>query len=232
MVSTNQISEIGLLVGEPARAAMLMALMNGRALTASELARCAGVTPQTASSHLARLSAANLLKMEKQGRHRYHRLASPEIAKMLESIMQIASGNTPQVRKIVVGPRDRALRRARTCYDHFAGGLGVAIADALSAKGAIEFDDDAGLVTPDGLALFERLGIAVDGAGPRSTRPLCRPCLDWSERRPHVAGKLGKAICTFFFKDNLVRRIKDTRAVEVTAKGRTALREMFDVREF
>lgn len=232
MVNTNQIAEIGLLVGEPARAAILTALMGGQALTATELARCAGVTPQTASSHLSRLTAANLLTVQKQGRHRYHRLANADVAKMLEGIMQIAAGTTPQARKIVLGPRDTALRKARTCYDHFAGQLGVAIADSLVSRGAIEFDDDAGLITPTGFAWLTELGIELDPPGKRSNRPFCRPCLDWSERRPHVAGRLGKAICLHFMERKLVRRIKNTRALEVTPNGRIALRDMFGIRDF
>lgn len=230
MVSTNRIAEIGALIGDPARAAFLMALMDGQALTASELARAAGVTPQTASSHLARLTAANLLAVETQDRHRYHRLANADIATMLEGLMQIAAANLPVPRKVVVGPRDAALRRARTCYDHFAGRLGVAIAEALAAQGAIAFDDDAGVITKRGLAFLAGHGIALDAAGSR--RPLCRPCLDWSERRPHVAGRLGKAICGHFMDAGLVRRIKDTRAVEVTPKGRQALREVFGISDF
>ncbi len=232
MVNTNQIAEIGLLVGEPARAAILTALMDGQALTASELARCAGITPQAAISHLARLSTARLLKVEKQGRHRYHRLANADIAKMLEGMMQIASDRSPTPRKIVAGPRDAALRKARTCYDHFTGQLGVSITAALETMGAIELDDDAGLITSEGLKLIDQLGIELDPQGERSKRPLCRPCLDWSERRPHVAGKLGKAISTHFFDRRLVRRIKDTRALSVTPAGRAALREVFNIRDF
>ncbi len=233
MVNINQIAEIGLLVGEPARAAMLAALMDGQALTASELAHCANITPQTASSHLARLRAATLVKMEKQGRHRYHRLASPEIARMLENIMQIASENLPPLRKISVGPRDQAMRQARTCYDHFAGRLGVAITDGLVSQGVIEFDDEAGLISPAGIDFLGDHGIGLAGTAagkPRSTRPLCRPCLDWSERRPHVAGKLGAAICAHFLEKKLVRRIKSSRALEITPNGHTALREIFGVR--
>jgi len=231
MVNTNKVAEVGLLIGEPARAAILLSLMDGRALTASELAHCAGVTPQTASSHLSRLVSAGLLKVEKQGRHRYHRLAAPEIAKMLEGIMQIASAGDTAPRRIVTGPRDDALRKARTCYDHFAGRLGVSITEALEARGVIEFGDDSGVVTTEGLAYLERVGIALAGPGTRSTRPFCRPCLDWSERRPHVAGRLGKAICGHFFDHNLVRRLSGTRAVELTPHGRTALREMFGIRD-
>ena len=233
MVNTNQIAEVGALVGEPARAAILGALMDGRALTATELAGVAGITPQTASSHLARLSGARLLAVEKQGRHRYHRLATPEVARMLEGIMQIASiSSTPQRRKLVVGPRDARMRKARSCYDHFAGRLGVAITDGLIAKGVIEFGDDSGLVTEQGLDFLTQIGIEMPQGGSvplRSSRPLCRPCLDWSERRPHVAGKLGAEICALYLKKGYVRRIEDSRALDVTPRGKKALRDMFAI---
>jgi DNA-binding transcriptional ArsR family regulator len=235
MVSTNQIAEIGMLVGEPARAAILGALMDGRALTATELSRIAGVTPQTASSHLARLTSANLVAVQKQGRHRYHRLARPEVARMLEGIMQIVSGDAAtSKRKIVTGPRDVAMQRARTCYDHFAGRLGVAIADSLVAEGVVELDSEAGLLTEDGTAFLQQRGIEIldSGTGKRkSSRPVCRPCLDWSERRPHIAGKLGAAICTHYFDKGYVRRRNGTRALEITPPGMTALREMFGISE-
>ena len=239
MVNTNRIAEVGMLVGDPARAAMLGALMDGRALTATELAGIAGITPQTASSHLSRLTSAHLLKVERQGRHRYHRLAAPEIARMLEGIMQIASTTADRPgRKLVTGPRDAAMRAARTCYDHFAGNLGVAITDGLVERNIIEFDDEAGLVTEKGIEKLRRAGIDLSGGGrnggaksARSTRPMCRPCLDWSERRPHVAGKLGAAICAHFFAKGYVRRIKGTRALDITPPGRKALRDMFGVTE-
>ena len=136
MASNARFAEVASLAGDPARAGMLHALMDGRAQTASELARVAGVTPQTASGHLARMAAAGLLQVEKQGRHRYHRLASPAVAQMMESIMQVASGVEAMRPAPVTGPRDAALRAARTCYDHLAGRLGVALADALVAGGA------------------------------------------------------------------------------------------------
>jgi DNA-binding transcriptional ArsR family regulator len=131
MASNAMFAEVAALAGDPARAGMLHALMDGRALTASELARVAGITPQTASGHLTRMTAIGLLSVEKQGRHRYHRLAAPAVARMLESIMQVASDLEPSRKRLTVGPRDAALRRARTCYDHLAGQLGVALADAL-----------------------------------------------------------------------------------------------------
>ena len=131
MASNRLFAEVAALAGDPARAGMLHALMDGRALTASELARVAGITPQTTSGHLTRMTAIGLLSVEKQGRHRYHRLAAPAVAHMLESIMQVASDLEPSRKRLTVGPRDAALRRARTCYDHLAGQLGVALADAL-----------------------------------------------------------------------------------------------------
>lgn len=231
MVSTNQIAEIGILVGEPARAAILGALMDGRALTATELSRVAGVTPQTASSHLARLTAADLVTVQKQGRHRYHRLARPEVARMLEGMMQIAAtGSTAPKRKIVTGPRDAAMQRARTCYDHFAGRLGVAISDRLIATGAVELDSESGLLTAKGTALLAGHGIEISGTR-KSSRPVCRPCLDWSERRPHIAGKLGAAICSHYFDKGYVRRRNGTRALEITPPGQIALRDMFGISE-
>jgi DNA-binding transcriptional ArsR family regulator len=229
VVSTNRIAEIAALVGDPARAAMLAALMDGRALTATELARTAGVAPQTASGHLARLSGGGLLAAEKQGRHRYHRLASPAVARMIEGIMQTAAAGAPATRAFVrTGPRDVAMRSARTCYDHLAGRLGVAITDAMIEGGHLEFEDDGGALTDSGATLLERLGIALPVAG-RAGRVFCRPCLDWSERRPHVAGRVGAAICSHCFERGWIRRIPDTRAVEVTPKGRAALRSSFRI---
>ena len=227
MASTDRIAEIGLMAGEPARAAMLAVLMDGRAYTAAELAGAAGITPQTASAHLAELAAAELLTVARQGRHRYHRLASPEVARLLETIMGIAAVGRPRV-----GPRDPVMRAARTCYDHLAGGLGVAIADALLDRGAIELDDDAGIVTERGMAMFAEAGIALDQRPSKSSRPFCRPCLDWSERRPHVAGKLGAAICAYFLDGGLVKRIGGTRALRVTPEGVRALGELFGIREW
>src|SRR5258705_6622117 len=172
MASHARFAEVASLAGDPARAGMLHALMDGRALTASERGRVAGVTPQTASGHLARMASAGLVQVEKQGRHRYHRLASPAVAQMVESIMQVAAGVEAMRPAPVTGPRDAALRAARTCYDHLAGRLGVALADGLVAGGHVELAHDAGLVTDAGVALFGRIGIDVTsfsaGRGKRS----------------------------------------------------------------
>ena len=228
MVSTTKIAEVAALIGDLARAAMLASLMDGRALSAAELAAAAGITPQTASSHLSRLTDAGLLSVQRQGRHRYHRLASPDVARMLEGIMQLASGLAP-ARPVVVGPRDAALRAARTCYDHLAGRLGVGIADALLAGGQVDFDAESGIVTDRGLALFRGLGIEPDTGKRR--RVLCRPCLDWSERRPHLAGALGAALCAHCLDQGWIRRATATRAVDITPLGRRMFRETFGLRE-
>ena len=231
MVSNSRLAEVAALVGDPARAGMLHALMDGRALTASELARTAGIAPQTASGHLARLSAAGILQIEKQGRHRYHRLASPAVAQMMESIMQVAANARPPRTKLWVGPRDLALRTARTCYDHLAGRLGVELADALVAKGYMHLAGDAGAMTDAGVEFLGRIGIAVDrlliDRGRRSAAVLCRPCLDWSERRPHLAGRVGSALCALSLERDWIRRSEGSRAVNVTPKGDRIFREQF-----
>ena len=231
MASNAQFAEVAALAGDPARAGMLHALMDGRALTATELARVAGVAPQTASSHLARMITAGLLAVEKQGRHRYHRLATPAVARMMESIMQVASDLAPARRTLTVGPRDAALRAARTCYDHLAGRLGVALADAMVSGGQVELAGDAGVVTDSGIALLGRIGIDIDGLAPArgrtGRRVLCRPCLDWSERRPHLAGAVGAALCTRALDKGWVRRVEGTRAVAVTRTGERVFRDVF-----
>lgn len=234
MASNAEFAEIAALAGDPGRAGMLHALMDGRALTASELARVAGITPQTASVHLARMAEAGLLSVVKQGRHRYHRLASATVARMMESIMEVASGAATKRQPLSVGPRDAALRAARTCYDHLAGRLSVALADALVTGGQVELSDDAGLVTEAGIELFGRVGIDIDAlielSGKRSTRVLCRPCLDWSERRPHIAGAVGAALCAHSLTKNWIRRVDGTRAVTITPKGERAFQEEFGMR--
>jgi len=228
MTSQARFAEIAALMGDPARVSMLHGLLDGRALTANELASLAGVTPQTASGHLGKLTEAGLMIMVKQGRHRYHRLASHQVAEMMESIMRVAADVPPPAKKLRIGPKDAALRVARTCYDHLAGTLAVALADAMIEKGLVEITDDAGLATERGLAFFETLGLNDPAKDKR--RVFCRPCLDWSVRRPHLAGRLGNALQHQSFERGWIHRIGETRAITVTPKGQQAYREHFGIR--
>ncbi len=227
MLTPSALAGTAALVGDPARANMLAALMDGRALTATELATVAGITPQTASGHLARLTESGLLAMERQGRHRYHRLASPAVAQMIESTMSVAA---PRRKAVVVGPRDAALRRARTCYDHLAGQLGVAIADTMVSRALVELSPDGGALTENGALFLRGIGVEIDLGRPTG-RVFCRPCLDWSERRPHIAGAVGAALCRACFARGWVRRIEGTRAVAVTPSGNAAFKETFGLGE-
>jgi len=234
VTSNARFAEIAALVGDPARASMLHALMDGRALTATMLARVAGVSPQTASGHLSRLTAAGLLSVEKQGRIRNHRLVNAAVARMLESIMQVAAELEPNRVRLTIEPREAALRKARTCYDHFAGQLGVALADALAAQGFVELTTEAGMLTEAGLKFLEAVGLDT---GPmlarrakRSGRVLCRPCFDWSERRSHIGGALGALLCTHSLNNGWTRQLEGTRAVLITPKGERVFRETFGVK--
>jgi len=225
MADGPNIAEVAALVGDPARANILVALMDGRALTAKELAFAAGVAPQTTSGHLAKLTDAHLLTRIRQGRHRYYRVASPLVARMLESITLVAAIEAPP-RHRPRSPRDAALRLARTCYDHLAGRLGVAIADALVARGAVVLSDDGGEVTAEGAALLAG-SLRLDLAEVPRRRAFCRPCLDWSERRVHLAGALGAALAERCFALGWIERLRDSRAVGITPRGRDALRDLF-----
>jgi DNA-binding transcriptional ArsR family regulator len=224
-MNTNQIARTASLMGEPARAAMLLALMDGRALTARELALAAGVSPATASRHLALLQEAGFLRMEKQGRHRYHRLASVEVASLMEQLMQLSA---PAVAAVPTGPRDQALRTARICYDHLAGRLGMAVADHLVESHAVALQDPAQVLPGDGLhAALQRLGVSQGMAAlnGRSARPVCLPCLDWSERRTHMAGRLGALICAHCLERGWLVRKPDSRALQISEPGARALRD-------
>ena len=236
MLTTAAFAQTAALVGDPTRANMLAALMDDRALTAKELADAAGVTAPTASGHLAQLAAAGLLAMERQGRHRYHRLASPAVAHMLETIMSVAAAREERTGLVRTDPRDAALRRARTCYDHLAGQVAVAIADRMTERGQIELSPDGGAITEDGKSFLRGLGVNLSAASFGSARHsrgrlFCRPCLDWSERRFHIAGALGAALCTACLTQGWMRRIGGTRAVAVTPMGRNVLDQAFGLRD-
>jgi DNA-binding transcriptional ArsR family regulator len=196
MKAGPDIAMVASLVGDPARANMLTALMTGRALTASELAHQAGVTPQTASSHLSKLEAGGLIEPEKQGRHRYYRLSDPDVAGVLEGLAGLAARAGHM--RVRTGPKDPALRRARICYDHLAGDLGVQMLESLKKQRLLRQKKQDIELTVEGERFLESaLQISSDMlTHPR--RPVCKACLDWSERRHHLAGTLGAAIMTRF----------------------------------
>jgi DNA-binding transcriptional ArsR family regulator len=218
------IVRIASLIGERGRAEILGALMAGQALTATELAESAGVTRQTASSHLAKLIDAQLIGMERQGRHRYFRLANVNVGQMLEGLMTVAAANAP--RPLRVGPRDLELRKARICYDHLAGELGVLAFAHMREAHLLMSDGDELRVTDAGARAFGQLGIDIDELRTQR-RPLCRSCLDWSERRHHLAGALGAALLNRIFELQWARRIRQSRAIKFSTEGEQALRNAF-----
>ena len=219
MKAGPDIAMIAALVGDPARSNMLTALMTGRALTASELAHQAGVTPQTASSHLSKLEAGGLVEQEKQGRHRYYRLSDPDVAAVLEALEGLAARAGHM--RVRTGPKDPALRHARVCYDHLAGDLGVQMLDSMKRQRWLrQRKQDIELTAEGERFLTDTLQISADAlAHPR--RPLCRACLDWSERRHHLAGTLGAAILTRFTELKWAARdaAPGSRVVNFTRNG-------------
>lgn len=219
-------SRIAALIGEPARANMLQALMGGQALTAGELAAEAGVQPATASGHLRQMEAAGLIVPRKQGRHRYFALAGPEVAQVLEALTGLAELRGHQRSR--PGPSDPALRRARICYDHLAGTVAVQIFDALTRRGLLALDSEAVTLSPAGQDFFTGLGLDLPALQARR-RPLCRICLDWSERRNHLAGSLGAALYTHMLSRGWARRSKDSRVVTITARGRERLKDRLGI---
>jgi DNA-binding transcriptional ArsR family regulator len=224
-----QLAEVARLIGDPGRANILSTLMDGRALTAGELAAVAHVTPQTASSHLAKLVNRELLVVARQGRHRYYRLATPLIARMLEGIMGVAAVGPPRFRP--PSRIDEQMRRARTCYDHLAGELGVALTESLIDRRYLVLDADAGELTGEGSAFLQEIGVELTTPA-RCRRAFCRPCLDWSERRPHLAGRVGAALADLSFERGWIRRRRQNRSIEITRKGDMAFDRLFGVRLF
>ena len=222
MRSAPDIASVAAVVADATRAKMLIALMDGRALTATELALVGGVAPSTASSHLARLRAAGMVSLVRQGRHRYFRIAGPETAALVEGLMQMAPSRAGRV---ATGPADHALRYARLCYDHLAGECGVRLLSRLRQRSLVRGDDFALALTPHGEAWAAALGIDVAALRERR-RPLCRPCLDWSERRTHLAGSLGAAILEKLLALRHARRDPAGRALLISPRGAAFLENL------
>lgn len=216
MNAENNLAAIAALLGEESRAAMLAALVDGRALTARELAIGAGITPQTASFHLGKLCAGGVLAMLRQGRHNYYRIAGPEIAAAIQALRVIAPDAAPRPVKL------DDVRLARTCYKHLAGRLGVAVAEALEARELLWRDGDDFALTEAGEDFFTDLGIAPDNLR-SGRRQFARQCLDWSERRPHLGGALGAALLDQFLARKWLQPVPGSRAVRLTKAGAAEL---------
>jgi DNA-binding transcriptional ArsR family regulator len=220
------LARLAALIADETRAACLLALLDGRAWTAGELARHAGVAASTLSEHLGKLVAGGLLAEERQGRHRYVRLADARVAQVVEDLAaQVAPGTAVRPRSLRESSAGSAMARGRTCYDHLAGRLGIAVTDALTARGLLVQDTGFAL-TDAGLRWFGEVGIGLDRRG---RRPLARACLDWTERRPHLAGVAGAALCRHALDAGWCVRIGSERAVKVTPSGERALRELLGI---
>lgn len=220
------IARIAALIGDPVRANMLTALMSGKALTATELSQEAGVTIQTGSSHLARLEQGGLLRQRKQGRHKYFTLTSADVAHVLESLMGLAAGAGHL--RTRTGPRDLALRKARVCYNHLAGDLGTQLFDSLVARDFLLSEGDALSLTPKGDGFVSRFGVDLDGLRAKRA-PLCRHCLDWSERRSHLAGSLGRAMLTRIVELGWAKRDPQSRIVHFSRNGEQQFQKDFPI---
>jgi len=220
------IALLGALIGDPARANMLTALMSGKALTATELAAEAGVTLQTASSHLKKLEEANLLRQRKQGRHRYFALADDDVGDLLEAMMGMAAKRG--MLRTRTGPKDDELRKARVCYNHLAGDMGVQLFDSLIAQGYLAEDDEEISLTDEGAAFAQSFGIDL-AAIIKGRRPLCRSCLDWSSRRTHLAGALGSAFLGRIQDLKWASRRPDSRVIVFNRNGEKKFLETFPV---
>lgn len=228
MGSNPNVAEAASILSDSSRAAMLTALMDGRFHTATELAFTAGIKPQTASFHLAKMTAAGLATVEKHGRYRYFSLANEQVASVVESILSIS--RPAEVRSFRQSTQEKALRFGRTCYDHLAGRLGVTLTHSMVQKGWLQASDDSGdfELTANGESFFSEFGLDIDELR-NKRRSLSRKCLDWSERQHHLAGALGSALAGKMFELEWIERKPSTRAIIVTKTGCEGLRRVFDV---
>lgn len=220
-VQGPDLAALAALLADGTRATFCLALLDGRAWTANELARHADVAASTATEHLNTLVNGGLLTQEKQGRHRYVRLADTETAELIENLASRAPRRSPTAHTLRAVHRTQALARGRTCYDHLAGTLGVEITTAMTNRGLLHWEHGLTLST-DGVAWLDALGITLASA---KRRPPVRSCLDWTERRPHLAGSAGAALCQHAFDTGWITRIGTSRAVALTDTGRSALRD-------
>ena len=227
MVAAVNLVQVAALVGDSARATMLSALMGGRSLTSKELAYCANVSPSTASGHLSKLVAARLLTVTRNRRFSYYRIAEPMVATILESIGVVATIGVP-TRRQPRSANDEALRFARSCYDHLAGKVGVAVTDALVAMGHIELTDEGGEVTSSGGRFLSAFGADVT---PTTRRIFCQPCLDWSERRYHLKGIVAARILDRLQELRWLKRVAGSRALQLTPSGMSGLSQIFQIEE-
>jgi DNA-binding transcriptional ArsR family regulator len=227
MVTTPDIASIASLIGDRTRATILTCLMGGRSLTATELARASRVTKQTASSHLSKLVEARLVSVESAGRHRYFRLADHDVAAVIEKLNGLA--HRVRATQVDSGPVDPDLRKARVCYDHLAGDLGVLVFDSLLQRNLLRTVDGRALLTEQGERFSRDMEIDLDALNARR-RPVCLSCLDWSVRRPHLAGALGAAMLERFYALGWARQRKGSRVVAFSAAGERSLRAQFPYR--
>ena len=223
MISRYRLAEIAALFGDPTRAGIVTSLADGRARPAGELARHAGVTPATASGHLARLVSGGVLRVEPRGRHRYFRLAGSEVADALETLAELLAP------RATTNGATEPLAKARMCYDHVAGRLGVGITEALVSRRLLRMHDQSFALLPAGRRWFERIGVDV-GTLERGRRPLLRGCLDWTERREHLGGALGAALAMHLLERDWIRRERGSRALLITREGRNRLARTLGVR--
>jgi DNA-binding transcriptional ArsR family regulator len=226
VIADVRASSVVQLLAEPTRASMCAALLGGEALTAGELARAAGVAPSTATGHLTRMTSGGMISVAQQGRHRYYRLAGTEIAELVEHL--VSPADPAPVRSLHDQRRQTHLRLARTCYDHLAGAIAVHLANALVDMQVLANDADTFHPTDRTQAFFADLGIDLTGQQ-ASRRPLVRSCLDWTERRPHLAGRLGAALLDHLVSEHAITRQRGTRAIKITNRGRDYLTETFKI---
>ncbi|WP_261129719.1 helix-turn-helix transcriptional regulator [Bacillus sp. Marseille-Q3570] len=226
MSANPNMAEVAALLADPSRAEILMTLLDGRYHTASELAYAAAIKPQTASFHLAKMVQASLVAAEKSGRHRYYQLANKEVARILESFLSISQPK--EVRSFKQSSQSKMLRKARTCYDHLAGQLGVSLTESMIESGYLDKEEKEFVVTPKGEEFYVDFGLNLTELR-KKRRSFSRVCLDWSERKHHLAGALGKALTDQLFERNWVERVPTIRAVEITPTGKRELNKLFNL---